>query len=52
MVPTSTPILPRVPGAGATRLPPDAILALGRESGDTAWRARGLTPVTTRPLFL
>ena len=34
------------------RLPPDAILTVCRAIGDTAWRDRLLTPVTTMPLVL
>lgn len=49
MVPHSTPLLPRFPGAWALRLPPEAIRAVGREIGSTAWRDRGLTPVPTMP---
>jgi hypothetical protein len=52
MVPTITTILPRFTGVWATRRPPDALLARGREIGSTAWRARVRTPVTTRPLCL
>jgi hypothetical protein len=47
MVPSSTTILPRFTGEWATRLPPDAMLAVCGEIGYTAWRDRGLTPVTT-----
>jgi hypothetical protein len=52
MVPTITSLLQRFTGAWATRLPPEAILALCREIGYTAWRDRVLTPVTTMQLFL
>jgi hypothetical protein len=52
MVPSITTILQRVTGAGATLLQPDAILAVCSESGDTAWRDRVLTPVTTIQLCL
>ncbi len=52
MVPHSTAILPRLTGEWAMLLQPDAILALCREIGYTAWRDRVLTPVTTMPLFL
>jgi hypothetical protein len=51
MVPHLTTMLPRVTGAWALRLPPDAILAVGRAIGVTAWRDRRLTPVTTMPRF-
>ena len=37
---------------GATLLQPDAILAVCSEIGDTSWRDRVLTPVTTAPLLL
>jgi hypothetical protein len=47
MVPSSTTILPRFTGEWATRLPPDAMLAVCGEIGYTAWHDRGLTPVTT-----
>src|SRR5919108_4731000 len=52
MVPSITTILHRFTGEWATRLPPDAILALCREMGYTAWRDRVLTPVTTMQVFL
>jgi len=52
MVPHSTAILPRLTGEWAMLLQPDAILALCREIGYTAWRDRVLTPVTTMQLFL
>jgi hypothetical protein len=52
MVPTVTTTLQRFPGEWATLLPPETILAVCREIGDTAWRARVLTPVTTVQLFL
>jgi hypothetical protein len=47
MVPTLTTLLPRFTGEWAVRLPPEAMLTGCRESGDTAWRDRVLTPVTT-----
>ena len=47
MVPSLTTILQRFTGEWATRLQPDAILAVCREIGYTAWRDRVLTPVTT-----
>jgi hypothetical protein len=49
MVPTLPTLLPRFTGEWATRRQPDAILAGCRELGDTAWRERVLTPVTTMP---
>jgi hypothetical protein len=52
MVPSITTILQRFTGEWATRLQPDAILAVCGESGYTAWRDRVLTPVTTMQLFL
>jgi hypothetical protein len=52
MVPRITTILQRFPTEWATRLPPEAMLTVCREIGDTAWRDRGLTPVTTMPRFL
>jgi hypothetical protein len=52
MVPNITTMLPRFTGAWATLLQPEAILALCREIGYTAWRDRVLTPVTTMPLCL
>jgi hypothetical protein len=52
MVPNITTILPRFTGEWALRLPPEAILAVCRELGYTAWRNRVLTPVTTMPLVL
>jgi hypothetical protein len=52
MVPSITTILQRFTGEWATLLQPDAILAVCREIGYTAWRERLLTPVTTVQLFL
>jgi len=52
MVPHITAILQRLTGEWAMLLQPDAILALCREIGYTAWRDRVLTPVTTMQLFL
>jgi hypothetical protein len=52
MVPSLTTILQRLTGEWATLLQPDAILAVCREIGYTAWRDRLLTPVTTVQLFL
>jgi hypothetical protein len=52
MVPSITTILHRFTGEWATLLQPDAILALCREIGYTAWRERVLTPVTTMQVFL
>ena len=52
MVPNITAILPRLTGEWATRLPPEAMLAVCGEVGYTGWRARLLTPVTTIQLFL
>lgn len=49
MVPRSTTILHRVPGEWAALRPCAARLPVGRESGDPAWRARLLTPVTAMP---
>jgi hypothetical protein len=52
MVPGVTAILQRFAGEWATLLRPDAILAVCREIGSTAWRDRRLTPVTTVQRFL
>src|SRR5215510_13518258 len=52
MVPTITTILQRFTGKWAMLLQPDAILAVCREIGYTAWRVRVLTPVTTMQIFL
>jgi IS4 transposase len=52
MVPTITALLQRFTGEWAMLLQPDAILAVCREIGYTAWRDRLLTPVTTMQLFL
>jgi hypothetical protein len=52
MVPNITAILQRLTGEWATLLQPEAILAVCREIGYTAWRDRRLTPVTTIHLFL
>ena len=52
MVPNITTLLQRFTGEWAMRLQPEAILTVCRESGDTAWRDRMLTPVATMQLFL
>jgi Transposase DDE domain len=52
MVPHITTILRRFPGEWAMLLQPEAIQAVCREIGYTAWRDRLLTPVTTLQLFL
>jgi hypothetical protein len=52
MVPNITTILQRFTGERAMLLQPEAILAVCREIGYTAWRDRVLTPVTTMQLFL
>jgi hypothetical protein len=52
MVPNITTILQRFTGESATLLQPDAILAVCREIGYTAWRDRVLMPATTMQLFL
>jgi hypothetical protein len=52
MVPHLTTSLHRFTGEWAMLLQPDAIQAVCREIGYTAWRDRLLTPVTTRQLFL
>ncbi|MGH8064878.1 MAG: hypothetical protein ACRERE_06475 [Candidatus Entotheonellia bacterium] len=52
MVPNITTILKRFTGEWAMLLQPEAILAVCREIGYTAWRDRVLTPVTTVQLFL
>jgi hypothetical protein len=52
MVPPSTTIRQRFTGEWAMLLQPEALLTVGRESGDTAWRDRVLTPITTMQLFL
>jgi hypothetical protein len=52
MVPNITTILQRFTGEWAMLLQPDAILAVCREIGYTAWRDRVLTPVTTVQVFL
>jgi hypothetical protein len=52
MVLNLTTILPRFTGEWAMLLQPDAILAVCREIGYTAWRDRVLTPITTVQLFL
>jgi hypothetical protein len=52
MVPNITTILQRFTGEWAMLLQPDAILAVCREIGYTAWRDRVLTPVTTVQLCL
>jgi hypothetical protein len=52
MVPHITTILQRFTSEWAMLLRPDAIHAVCREIGYTAWRDRLLTPVTTMQLFL
>ena len=52
MVPPSTAILQRCTDEWALLLPPEAIVAVCQEIGDTAGRDRLRTPVTTMPLFL
>jgi hypothetical protein len=52
MIPCITAVLTRLKTEWAAQLQPDAILAVCREAGDTAWRDRVLTPVTTLQLFL
>ena len=52
MVPHITTILQRFTGEWAMLLQPEAIHAVCREIGYTAWRNRLLTPVTTMQLFL
>src|SRR5262245_35813611 len=51
-VPRITAIRQRCTGEWAARLPPEALLAVWSEIGDTGWRDHVLTPVTTVPLFL
>jgi hypothetical protein len=52
MVPHITAMLHRLTGEWAALLQPEAILAAWGEVGDTGWRDRLLTPVTTVQLFL
>jgi hypothetical protein len=52
MAPCLTTRRPRLTGAGATRRPPDAMLAVCGARGSTAWRDRLRTPVTTVQLCL
>jgi hypothetical protein len=52
MAPTITTILQRFTGKWAMLLQPEAILAVRREIGYTAWRDRVLTPVSTMQLSL
>jgi hypothetical protein len=52
MVRNITTIRQRFSGAWGALLQPEALLTVCRESGDTAWRDRVLTPVTTGQLFL
>jgi hypothetical protein len=52
MVPNVTAILQRFTGEWAMLLQPEALLAVCREIGYTAWRERMLTPVTTMQLYL
>jgi len=51
MIPSLTTILQRLTGEWAARLPREAILTVGGDIGDTAWRDRLLTPVTTMQRF-
>jgi hypothetical protein len=52
MVPSVSIILQRFTTQWAALLQPEAILALCSEIGNTAWRDRVLTPVTTMQVFL
>jgi hypothetical protein len=52
MVPSLTTTLQRFSGEWAAWRQPEAILAVCHEIGDTAWRDRVLTPVTTVQVFL
>ena len=52
MVTHVTAMRKRVHMEWATQLPPEAIIAACEEAGDTSWRDRVLTPVTTIQLFL
>jgi hypothetical protein len=52
MVPNMTTILHRFTSEWAVLLQPEAILTVCREIGNTAWRDRVLTPVTTVQVFL
>jgi hypothetical protein len=52
MVPNVTAILQRFTTEWTALVQPDATLAACSEVGDTAWRDRVLTPVTTIQLFL
>jgi hypothetical protein len=52
MVASVTAVLKRVKMDWATQLQPEAIIAACEEAGDTSWRERVLTPVTTIQLFL
>jgi hypothetical protein len=52
MVPNVTALLQRFTTEWTALLQPDAILTACREVGDTTWRDRRLTPVTTIQLFL
>jgi len=52
MVPNVTAILQRFTTEWATLLQPEAILAACNAVGDTTWRHRVRTPVTTMQLFL
>jgi hypothetical protein len=52
MVPRITAVLTQFKTDWAAQLQPDAIKAACQEAGDTSWRDRVLTPVTTIQLFL
>ena len=52
MVPTINTLLQRFSGEWAALLQPDALLTVCRDIGETAWRDRVLTPVTTIHFFL
>jgi hypothetical protein len=52
MIPRIAAVLTRFKTDGAAPLHPDAMKAACQEAGDTAWRERVLTPVTTIQLFL
>ena len=52
MVASVTAVLSRFKTEWATPWPPEALIAACEEAGDSAWRDRVLTPVTTIQLFL
>jgi hypothetical protein len=52
MVASVTAVLKRLTTEWATPVPPEALIAACEEAGDSSWRDRGLTPLTTIPLFL